>query len=112
MVNPRIVLPDYFEDVSRDMASKSAAIRRDFARHRPSAGDNREDLVEHFLKGHLPKRFGTGTGLIISHDGMFSKQADLEEQPDWLDSWLRHAGARICNPISYLPPDEIFGNWI
>ena len=55
MVNPRIVLPDYFEDVSRDMASKSAAIRRDFARHRPSAGDNREDLVEHFLKGHLPK---------------------------------------------------------
>ena len=59
------------------MASKSAAIRRDFASHRLSAGEYREDLVGNFLKSHLPKRFGISTGLVISHNEKFSNQADL-----------------------------------
>ena len=71
------ILPEYMNDVVNEMSRKSKAIRRDFATHRLSAGTNREDLVEGFLRAHLPKRFGIGTGLIISHDGMFSKQADL-----------------------------------
>lgn len=53
------------------------AIRRDFASHRPSAGDNREDLVAEFLVHHLPKKFGVSSGMVISHDGIFSNQADL-----------------------------------
>ena len=72
-----MALDRYLEDVANDMRHKSAAIRRDFARHRPSGGANREDLVERFLTDHLRKRFGVSTGLVISHDGMFSNQADL-----------------------------------
>ncbi len=72
-----MTIAEYMEDIAEDMRLKSAAIRRDFAKHRPSAGSNREDLVEKFLVNHLPKRFGVSTGLIISHDEKFSNQADL-----------------------------------
>lgn len=71
------ILPEYMNDVVAEMRRKSDAIRRDVAAHRPSAGVNREDLVEEFLNTHLPKRFGIETGFVISHDGTFSKQADL-----------------------------------
>lgn len=71
------ILPDYLTDVGRDMAAKSAAIRRDFATHHLSAGENREDIVRKFLVDHLPKRFGISSGLIFSHNGIFSNQADL-----------------------------------
>jgi len=27
----------------------------------------------------------------------------------WFDSWLRQAGDRLVDPISYLPPDAVFG---
>ena len=72
-----MTINEYLENVAEEMCHKSAAIRQDFARHRPSAGANREDLVKQFLIGHLPKRFGVSTGLIVSHDDMFSSQADL-----------------------------------
>ena len=72
-----MVFPDYLGDVAQEMARKSEAIRRDFGRHRQSAGDNREDLVGDLLRGILPKRFGISTGLIFSGTGMFSNQADL-----------------------------------
>lgn len=74
---PTPILADYLTDVAREMRAQSAAIRRDFATHRPSAGDNREDLVEAFLANHLPKKFGVSTGLVISSEGVFSNQADL-----------------------------------
>lgn len=71
------LLADYLADVAREMRASSAAIRRDFASHRPSAGDNREEIVETFLRSHLPKRFGVTTGLVIATNGAFSNQADL-----------------------------------
>lgn len=71
------ILANYLSDVAREMRAQSLAIRRDFASHRPSAGDNREDLVESFLSQHLPKKFGVSTGLVISSEGVFSNQADL-----------------------------------
>jgi hypothetical protein len=71
------ILPSYLADVALDMAAKSAAIRRDFATHRLSAGENREDVVAKFLVDHLPKRFGVSSGLMFSHEGVFSNQADL-----------------------------------
>lgn len=73
----RYVLPEYLADVTREMAFKSASIRRDFAHHRLSAGEHREDLVKNFLQGHLPKRFGVSSGFAISTEGMFSSEADL-----------------------------------
>jgi uncharacterized protein DUF6602 len=72
-----MILPEYLSDVARDMRAKSAAIRRDFASHRLSAGENREDLVSEFLVNHLPRKFGVSSGMVISHDGLFSNQADL-----------------------------------
>jgi hypothetical protein len=27
----------------------------------------------------------------------------------WFDSWLRQAGSRLTDPVSYLPPDHVFG---
>jgi hypothetical protein len=72
-----MMLPEYLADVAREMRSRSASIRRDFAEHRLSAGENREDLVQGFLRTHLPKKFGVNSGMVISHDGAFSNQADL-----------------------------------
>ena len=72
-----MVLPEYLSDVAREMRAKSAAIRRDFASHHPSAGENREGLVKKFLTAHLPRKFGVSSGMVFSHDGAFSNQADL-----------------------------------
>lgn len=72
-----MVLPEYLAGVAAEMRLKSTSTRRDFATHRLSAGENREGLVEDFLLNHLPKKFGISTGMVISHDGMFSNQADL-----------------------------------
>ena len=58
-----MVLPEYLSDVAKDMRTKSAAIRRDFAPHHLSAGENREDLVADFLTNHLPRRFGVNSGI-------------------------------------------------
>ena len=71
------MMVNYMSDVAEEMSSKSAKIRRDFAQHRLSAGENRQDLVGQFLVDHLPKRFGVDTGFVISRDDQFSKQADL-----------------------------------
>ncbi|SOD17256.1 DUF6602 domain-containing protein [Nitrosomonas ureae] len=71
------LFPDYLADVTREMAAKSNAIRRDFATHRLSGGENREHLVTDFLSSHLPGRFGVSSGLIVSPIGQFSNQADV-----------------------------------
>lgn len=87
------LLEEYLGDVSREMQAKSAAIRRHFASHRPSAGDNREDLVESFLRAHLPAKFGVSAGLVVSADGVFSNQADLLIVDDFHNTPL-YAGTR------------------
>ena len=70
-------LPEYFADIVAEMKTRSAAIRRDFATHRPSGGAHREHLIGTFLRDHLPPAFGVETGLVVSHNGQFSNQADL-----------------------------------
>lgn len=72
-----MTLPEYIADAAKEMAYKSESIRRDFAHHRLTAGECREELVKDFLQGHLPKRFGVSTGFAISTEGMFSCEADL-----------------------------------
>jgi len=93
------ILPEYLADVGRDMAAKSAAIRRDFATHRLSAGENREDLVAKFLVDHLPRRFGVGSGLIFSHNGVFSNQADLVVVDDQNNAALHSATRNQLWPV-------------
>lgn len=75
------------------MAAKSAAIRRNFATHRLSAGENREDLVSQFLREHLPQRFGISSGLIFSSEGLFSNQANVIVV-DHLNNAPLHASSR------------------
>ena len=71
------MMVNYMPDVAEEMSWKSDKIRRDFAQHRLSAGENRQDLVGQFLVDHLPKRFGVDTGFVISRDGGILNQADL-----------------------------------
>lgn len=70
-------LKDYFADIADELKRKSDRVRVNFKTHRPSAGDNREAIVGDFLDEHLPKTFGTGTGLVLAKDDLFSKQADI-----------------------------------
>ena len=70
-------IPEYMIDVTNRMQDQSASIRRDFASHRPTAGNAREGLVLEFLEEHLPKKFEVSTGLLFSSNGELSKQADL-----------------------------------
>jgi hypothetical protein len=112
-----LILAEYLADVARDMRAKSAAIRRDFASHRPSAGDNREDLVESFLSQHLPNRFGVSTGMVISAEGVFSNQADLVVVDDQNNAplyaatrnklWPAEAVAALIEVKTTLGPGEI-----
>ncbi len=67
----------YMRGISEEMSRKSAELREAFTQHRRSIGDNRECLVARFLRDYLPKRFGVDRGLIISHDGECSNEADL-----------------------------------
>jgi hypothetical protein len=68
---------EYFADVADELNRKSARVRRDFATHRPSGGENRESVVGSFLKENLPMHFGVDTGLILAQSGEFTRQADL-----------------------------------
>src|SRR5689334_20939132 len=72
-----MTLPDYLADVARELRAKSGSIRRDFATHRPSAGEIREEIVSGFLHDHLPTRYGVSSGLLFSHAGQFSREADV-----------------------------------
>ena len=89
----------YMERIAKEMRLKSESIRRDFATHHLSAGANREELVKNFLEGHLPKRFGVSTGLILSHDGEFSKQADLVVVDDQNNAPLYPDGSSKIWPV-------------
>jgi hypothetical protein len=68
---------DYFASISRELQHQSERVRESFKTHRPTVGANREALIEKLFEGHLPKAFGTGTGLISAREGILSNQADL-----------------------------------
>jgi len=67
----------YFAEIANELKRKSDRVKEGFSTHALSAGQNREDLVGNFLREYLPKSFGIDTGLILSCEGEFSKQADL-----------------------------------
>ena len=72
------VLPDYMSDVVQEMCLAS---RRQFvvtSRHTVRLlALIAKTLSKSSLQLICRKRFGISTGFVISHDGMFSKQADL-----------------------------------
>lgn len=92
-------LPTYFADVAKVMRLRSAAIRRDFASHRPTAGKNREDLVQAFLIDHLPAQFLVTSGLLIDNKGYFSNQADLMIVDHLRNAPLHGSGAEKLWPV-------------
>lgn len=72
-----MLLPQYFEDLSKNLNDESERIKKFFKTHAVTAGSNREDLVAKFLTESLPKKFEISSGLVMSKDGQFSKQADV-----------------------------------
>jgi hypothetical protein len=63
-------------------AQAAKKLRQDFGElstvpHRALKGHEAEKLVRTFLAGHLPKRFGVGSGFIIDHNDSVSKQTDV-----------------------------------
>ena len=71
------IFPGYLNEVSKEMSHQHERIRDDFISHKPSAGQNRESILAEFLSKHLPFSFGVDTGLINSHNGSFSNEADI-----------------------------------
>ncbi len=71
------MLPEYLREISKEMSSQHERIHRDFTSHNLSAGQNREGILADFLSKHPPSAFGVDTGLITSHNGVFSNEADL-----------------------------------
>lgn len=110
-------LPRYFADVAADLQRKSQSIRRDFATHRGTAGDNRESVLAKFLRDHLPGAFDIDAGLIASCDGQFSNEADLiVVDRDWNCAfypdeskriWLVEAVFALIEVKTSLTPTEI-----
>lgn len=112
-----MTLPEYLADAARELTRRSQAIRRDFAPHRLSAGENRQDLVADLLSDIFPKRFGVGTGLVFSSGGEFSNQADLlvvdelNNAPLYPDStsqlWPVEAVYALIEVKTHLSPSDI-----
>src|SRR5688572_30812635 len=98
-----MIFPDYFSDIARRMADESRAIRRDFASHHGSAGQNREGLVRVFLENHLPKRFSVDSGILVSRSRRFSKQADLV-----IVDYLHNAPLHGSSPNRLWPVEAVF----
>jgi uncharacterized protein DUF6602 len=69
-------LPDYMRDLSQDLLEQSRRIARDI-NHAVTAGEAREEAVEHILGDFLPDAFGVARGFIFSNDGQRSSQTDL-----------------------------------
>jgi hypothetical protein len=98
-----MTLPEYLSDVAKRMQAESTSIRRDFASHRPSAGENRESVVGEFLRQHLPQRFHVASGIVISCEGAFSNEADLIVV-DALDNAPLYGGS----PSELWPVEAVF----
>lgn len=111
------IIPKYFLEASKELLSKSDGIRAAFARHRPSAGSNREDLVSEFMKNYIPSLFGIGTGLIVSASGQFSNEADIlvfDKQHNaplfpayGKNIWMAEAVYSLIEVKTYLGPSEL-----
>ena len=67
----------YFADVAQELNRLSDKLKIGFSTHRPTIGENREELVADFLKNYLPRRFHVTTGLILASNNEFSNQADI-----------------------------------
>jgi hypothetical protein len=71
------MLKNYFDDLTADLSVESERIRKFFATHKLSAGENREGLVAKLLAGHLIPSATIETGLILASSGEFSNQSDV-----------------------------------
>jgi hypothetical protein len=63
-------------------AQAAKKLRQDFAElavvpHSGLKGGEAEEIVRKFLRGHLPKRFDVGSGIIIDVQDKLSKQIDV-----------------------------------
>jgi len=67
------MVESYFQRLSDVMAVESRALG-DVYRHRGKLGENREALLQRFLAGYLPRRFGVGSGFALFGDAVSTQQ--------------------------------------
>src|SRR5689334_15370628 len=107
---------DYFSFVAQDLKQKSNLIRQWYATHKPSAGANREEMLQKLLRDFLPHRYTVSSGIALSASGEFSNQADIFVS-DGLSSkplidasvpvWLIESIYALIEVKTYLGPAEI-----
>ncbi|MCF4127557.1 DUF6602 domain-containing protein [Methylobacterium sp. SyP6R] len=107
---------DYFSFVAQDLKQKSNLIRQWYATHKPSAGANREEMLQKLLRDFLPQRYTISSGMALAATGEFSNQADIFVA-DGLSSnplidanvpvWLIESIYALVEVKTYLGPAEI-----
>lgn len=67
------MLDAYFETLGEVMAMESRLLAKIY-RHRGKLGENREALLQRFLKTYLPQKFGVGTGFALFGEKVSTQQ--------------------------------------
>ena len=76
-LDSRMRIDSYYSDIVGELTRKAQSVADAFQSHRPSSGENKEELPADVLRQHLPTRFTVDTGLLMSCEGQFSREADL-----------------------------------
>lgn len=107
---------DYFAFVSQGLKQQSDLIKQWYKTHNPSAGTNREDMLQRLLRDFLPQRYTISSGLALSSSGEYSNQADvfiadgLSSNP-LIDAnvpvWLIESIYALVEVKTYFGPKEI-----
>lgn len=69
-------LDSIFDGLSSKLQAEFDFLSSQFT-HRPSKGMAREYVLKELLRQHLPQKLGIGSGMVISSDGVVSKQMDI-----------------------------------
>lgn len=68
-----MMLEAYFQTLSEVMAAESQLLAKIYT-HRGKLGENREALLQRFLRSYLPQRFGIGTGFALFGEDVSTQQ--------------------------------------
>jgi hypothetical protein len=67
------MLDGYFTALGEVMRAEAEMLGKVY-RHRVKLGENREALIQHFLRTYLPQRFGVGSGFALFGDDVSTQQ--------------------------------------
>jgi hypothetical protein len=85
--------------VSKQILLEAALVKEAYKIHRGTSGKSKEDIVASFLNEFMPRCVEITTGLVFSHIGEFSSQADIVVVDRLNGAPL---GGRYSNPIWFV----------